>query len=118
MTCRNCIHERVCSALIESGLPYNDECPAEIFCLKFKDKSKFIELPCKVGDTVYVIMDIESVHSRILEMKVLSIEIKDQISFFAKTVKKYLYNYGSFILEDIGKTVFLTRKEAEKKLKE
>lgn len=39
MTCKDCIHERVCLALIKDGLPYLDESlPAEAFCMTFKNK--------------------------------------------------------------------------------
>lgn len=42
MTCKDCIHERVCCALIESGLPYVDnKYPAETFCMTFRDKSNY-----------------------------------------------------------------------------
>ena len=38
MTCKNCIHERVCFALIKDGLPYmDDEHPAEAFCMTFRN---------------------------------------------------------------------------------
>ena len=37
MTCKDCIHERVCFALIKNGLPYmDDEHPAEAFCMTFR----------------------------------------------------------------------------------
>ena len=40
MTCKDCIHERVCWALIKDGLPYMDEDhPAEAFCMTFRNKS-------------------------------------------------------------------------------
>lgn len=49
--CKDCIHEKVCSALIKNGLPYIDnEIPAEAFCMTFADKSKYIELPTKVTE--------------------------------------------------------------------
>lgn len=38
-TCHDCIHEVVCSALIEKGLPWADgEYPAEAFCMTFRNK--------------------------------------------------------------------------------
>lgn len=38
MTCKECIHEKVCDALIKSGCPYLDkEIPAEAFCLEFRN---------------------------------------------------------------------------------
>lgn len=45
-TCKNCIHQRVCYALIESGLPYldNGKLPAEAFCMAFKNKLDFVEV--------------------------------------------------------------------------
>ena len=72
--------------------------------------------PCKVGDTVYKIMDIESVHRKILEVEVLSISIEKTMIFFCKTVKNYLYRYGKYTIDDFGKTVFLTKEEAEAEL--
>ena len=45
MTCKDCIHERVCCALIEDGLPYMDEDhPAEAFCMTFKNKLDICDL--------------------------------------------------------------------------
>lgn len=74
--------------------------------------------PCKVGDTVYQIMDIESVHRQVLELKVLRIEITEPtIRFWCQTVKQYRYNFSELNIDDFGKTVFLTKEEAEKVLK-
>lgn len=44
MTCKDCVHYEVCEALEKNGI-------SRIYpslCGCFKDKSKFIELPCKV----------------------------------------------------------------------
>ena len=44
-TCKDCIHEKVCFALIKSGLPYDDnKHPAEAFCMTFKNKADIIEI--------------------------------------------------------------------------
>lgn len=77
-----------------------------------------LRLPCKVGDTVYF-----AHHDRVISSEVLSVKYHAEAE-----------NYGVFIRErltvdvegisaeidfcDIGKTVFLTREEAEAKLKE
>lgn len=45
MTCKECIHYSMCSAKGEDK--YNENCNY------FQSKSKFIETPCNVGDTVY-----------------------------------------------------------------
>lgn len=48
ITCRDCIHYDVC------GFEWCDS-EALTFCKDFKDKSRIIELPCKVGETVHYI---------------------------------------------------------------
>lgn len=40
MTCKDCIHNEVCCGT------HTDDSPT---CCDFKDKSRFIELPCNVG---------------------------------------------------------------------
>ena len=75
-----------------------------------------VDLPCKVGDSVYKIYDPESVHRRILELVVFRIEIKETTNFFVKTVEKYPFNKDILDIEDFGKKVFLTKDKAEKAL--
>ena len=68
---------------------------------------RVVVLPCKVGDTVYF-----ALLGRIIEKQVFSI-----VSFSNST---RIYCGGTseyFRPEDIGKTVFLTREEAEKALR-
>lgn len=108
--CKDCIHEKVCSALIKNGLPYLDELSAEKFCLMFKDKSKYIKLPCKVGDTVYYITGMG--HNLVKPAKVKEI-ILDENGI------KDLYVQGNgHNFENSFDIFFLTREEAEKKLEE
>ena len=69
---------------------------------------RVVVLPCKVGDTVYF-----ALLGRIIEKQVFSI-----VSFSNST---RIYCGGTseyFRPEDIGKTFFLTREEAEKALQE
>ena len=68
---------------------------------------RVVVLPCKVGDTVYF-----ALLGRIIEKQVFSI-----VSFSNST---RIYCDGTseyFRPEDIGKTFFLTREEAEKAMK-
>lgn len=51
MTCENCIHYDVCEALEMNGLA---KVPP-IHCGYFNDKSRHIELPCKVGTHLWKI---------------------------------------------------------------
>ncbi len=110
INCKNCYHYHMCD--LQYRLEEHQNCKHYI------DKSLIVELPCKVGDTVYKVCDIESVHRQILEMEVLTIEMSNEEVVYLKTKKKYLYNFGRVTFDDFGKTVFLSREEAEKKLKE
>lgn len=105
-TCEDCIHYYVCY-----------EGPDRSVCSLFKDKSRFIELPCSVGDTVYY-----PYAGKILEKKVTAYHrIYDARSGVQGTDWWYeLDNDESETMDTdiIGGIVFLTREEAEKKLEE
>ena len=114
VTCKDCVHYDVCA----SNEYVFSQFTGEIFerliyignridCKRFKDKSRYIELPCNVGDTVYCI-------DYILEI----------------TEKCIVYGFQIFangkiqLLVDNGETKFVTpnwyttKEEAEKALKE
>ena len=120
MTCKDCIHFDACEALFECfdvRLPYHEN----ETCQKFKDKSKIIELPCKVGDTVYSYCECFGV---ILSYFVATLTIgyfdkkENYYTFEANCTKNLeLLDCIDFDVDDIDKTVFLTREEAEKALK-
>jgi hypothetical protein len=48
--CKDCIHEDYCYPGI-----YASFVAAAVTCDRFKDKSRFVELPCQVGDTYYTV---------------------------------------------------------------
>lgn len=71
-----------------------------------------VKLPCKVGDDLYCI-----VNGEVKKLKVHSFGIPD----FEITDIEFKYVDGFKIVRfvgEVGKTVFLTREEAEKKLEE
>lgn len=81
-----------------------------------------VRLPCKVGDKVW---DNDFGHPESYEIKAFSYgycdsyvepDIEDQIIFYHENYSGSIT--GSFAMSEIGKTVFLTREEAEKKLEE
>ncbi len=79
----------------------------------YKDAEKeglLIRLPCKVGDTVYFWW--REIHLEDVEIKEIMLD-GNEIIFDAFSV----YNHLAFRKSDIGKTVFLTREEAEAALK-
>ncbi len=126
MTCKDCIHYEACCNWTEEEHGAMEIMTAEDGCDYFQDKSKFIEVPCKVGDTVYFINDF------IKEDPVINVLIIDALHItsgknklgnkkpsFALARDKIM-NFLSKRLpfESFGKTVFLTPEEAKKALKE
>ena len=63
--------------------------------------------PCKVGDKIYIIT---SVSQEIVESIVIGIWLADGV-FSLLTI------HGTVIADNIGKTIFLTKEEAEAELK-
>ena len=74
-----------------------------------EEQGRLIKLPCKVGDTVYYINPNENTTN---ELVVYSFAIRP-LQHFACDYMGARLNFNQF-----GKTVFLTKEEAEAKLKE
>ena len=55
-TCNDCVHVEACNGIL-NGFDIDIEFFGEqvSVCKNFKDRSRFVELPCKVGDLVYII---------------------------------------------------------------
>lgn len=116
MTCKDCIHYDLCRSCsrIQLGWKFNTvgyvENVEEI-CDYYADRSRFVELPCKVGDTIYAVEK-----GKIIEDSVVTLYVAyfggDEETFQFDGIKTDGY------FEDFGKTVFLTREEAEQALKE
>ena len=115
--CKNCIHYCLCN--------YEEICHYDIDNIKnakdcsfFKDRSRFVELPCKLGDTLYTIVT----GNRIREWIVVD------ISFFSYSVVKIVITADSkdnngtdhmrFGKHYLNHSVFLSREAAEQALKE
>lgn len=88
------------------------------------EQRTLIELPCKVGDTIYVPWRYDGVEGISLH-EVTAIEINKDglyLVFYIDTDVYYLwdntYNRGRFNLSWLGIKFFLSREEAEKRLKE
>jgi hypothetical protein len=103
----------ICECYGNDGTCYIDEKPCDFY----KDKSLFVELPCKVGDTVYI-----SDFAGVTEAFVSNIEMF--YNYLTEEIESVvdLRIIGNFSrhknFEDFGKTVFLTKEEAERKLSE
>ena len=92
MRCENCLHYGVCT--------FAKQYETVDKCTDFADKDLYIKFPCKVGDAVYQ----RDTGGRIYET----------------VIKTIIYDTGGIAFDEraIGKTVFLTREDAEKKLEE
>ena len=72
--------------------------------------------PCKVGQTVYAVSNYYGGEWRIYECRVDNFTVYE-INIFMSISDREYYNFGANTCE-IGKTVFLTKEEAEKALAE
>lgn len=86
--CKDCVHYDVCYELTYHEP--NGEIVGREVCNNFKDKSRFVELPCEIGREVYWINNGKLYKSKF--------SLADMCGAY-------------------GKTVFLTREEVEKALK-
>lgn len=124
-SCKECIHFDRCK-----GLYKFDRLQKAVSkgCSYFRDRSRFVELPCKVGDTVYAYWDMDNPCSNYLHViedfiidLVILVDRKNSVIGFraGRTCEQNGRKCDiEFDLKDIGKTVFLTREEAEQALKE
>lgn len=129
MTCKDCVHYEVCKKYeidIQVNF-YEQEFNEQEFindgiCSSFRDKSRLIALPCKAGDYIYFTTKTNNHFSTIKFGRVYEICINSNDNLFLGVVE--YDEYDDIVAQwDIsecqwGKTVFLTREEAEKALKE
>jgi hypothetical protein len=100
--CEKCYHRRLCCIVNFDKCEY------------FKDKSLFVELPCKIDDTVYMLG-----HESIMVLTVSNISLVPYplVECEDTECEEYAGTY-QFETKDFGKTVFLTFGEATKALEE
>lgn len=126
MTCKDCLCSDVCIETRDQiqMLAYQSRNDVEKVCSNFKDKNRFVELPCE--NWLEITFGDEDVFYGIEEETISEINVynEERISWYdgwrTVVIKGFDENgnYLEFSPEDIGKTVFLTREEAEEKLNE
>ena len=94
----NCI--RICDKPFEALEKFNRY-------KKLEKQGRLLKLPCAVGDTVYIVKGGEVLRNYVVQIHIAQVEAQ---TFFS------CYD-DCFGIEQIGKTVFLTREEAEAALK-
>ena len=52
-SCKDCVHYDVCVIMENSSEDNKENYCKEFNCPDFKDRNRFVELPRRVGDTVY-----------------------------------------------------------------
>lgn len=86
-----------------------------------EEQGRLIELPCKVGDTVWNVNEyVEGFKIRPMEIVLMEIGVKGKKYIFSVYTDDYdndelVQSYG---FDDFGNVLFLTKEEAEAKLKE
>ncbi len=138
MTCKDCIHCEACERMISDtsktfkvllseilkmncDIKYDSTnilSGAEI-CQYFQDRSRFVELPCKVGITVYTV----SLKHGVVPWGVYAIcstvtewDAAPKITLLARSKK--IDKSAKFSANAVSTSVFFTREEAEQALKE
>lgn len=106
-TCNDCLHNAVC-ALWRANECQDAKCYSENGneweCDFFADKSRCIELPCKINSKIYMLVTKRH---------------KIHLPEFTFVKETYLtYTNLRRVIEDYGKEIFLTREEAEAALEE
>lgn len=103
-SCKDCLHVDVCQKTRIMNPAY-DYAPK---CNDFKNRSRFVELPCKLGDFVYFIK------ARRVMADVVSKFTIDRRGVMLQRANGYNLGYT----DQLGKKLFLTCEEAEQALKE
>ena len=133
-TCRDCIHSGICGIQLEPHylldrvqklMRESDNVEQE--CLSFRDRSQFVELPCKVGNTAWIIVRCKNGNGHFYTGIVTGIHVTDRKTIYKLQCKRFNYIVIRFLQTDslkhfnfneIGKTVFFTKEQAEQALKE
>lgn len=117
MTCKDCIQYEVCKSFADRGLITllsGLDGAEENKC--FKDKSRFIELPCKVGAEIFILMIDDEFPNYVDLGTVEGLSYQaDGVWIFARYECGLTYWHP---LKELGKEFFFDPYEAEKALKE
>ena len=119
MICKDCIHWKACRntayeyAGEDAASAYDEDSCCKHFaeiCENFADKSEWVHLPCKVGDVIYCFAPCFDADHRprlkVVEREIIRLKTTLTVSGLISDI------------DNIGKTVFLTRYVVEKALKD
>lgn len=124
-TCKDCVHFEACKHIYEI---HGDRLSEESYgCDQFSNRSRFVVLPCKVGDTAWIVVRYKNGGGHFYTGIVTGLHVTDRKTIYKLQCKRINYIVIRFVQTDslkrinfneIGKTVFFTKEEAEQALKE
>lgn len=131
-TCKDCIHYNLCRSISRIQLGWRGNSVhyvenVEEICKDFKDRSRFVELPCKVGDTAWIVGRYKNGDGNFYTGIVTGVHVTERKTIYKLPCKRFNYIVIRFVQTDslkrinfneIGKTVFFTKEAAEQALKE
>lgn len=127
MTCKDCLHYEAHKHFFKSDDyqksfdDYFNDKHIENKCPEFANRSEWVYLPCKVGDTVYYFDGAYYLKNKSM-WKIKPIKVTEFSTKIGRSGKLYplsiIANGTRYPLTSIGKTIFLTREAAEKALEE
>ena len=109
--CKDCLHDNLCNIKQRYNHPKYALQHIEKYCEHFKDRSRFVELPCGAGDTVYYIANVNGEDT-------INSAVVDEVAIYKSGTIGYDCGVGEigFSSKSIGKRVFLTQAQAEQAL--
>jgi len=105
MICENCLYNKNCQFLLKHKT--TDDVDG---CTSFEDKSEWVHLPCKVGDTVYYLTGINKT--------LIKPAIIKEIVFDETGIKDLFVSSDICNFENSFDIFYLTREEGQKALAE
>lgn len=115
MKCENCLHYEACKSMVKVIERTTMWSIAMRVCNNFADKDLYIKLPCKVGTKGYAI------GTPCGDCEFANVPMQEEIiEICQKCEKREIIEceFANEVIDEFGKTVFLTREDAEKKLEE
>ena len=131
-TCKDCVHVEVCISYLREAYKQAHLATSDLNsvlslrcddCEHFKDRSRFVELPCKVGDKVYLLDNLHIKYADVIGIYIDAFGGVFDLRIYTNIQLANGFGYKYFIskdytFEDIGKRIFLTKEAAEQALKE
>ena len=115
MTCKKCIHYNVCCELM-AQLHWKPE-----LCRSFKDRNRFVELPCKLGDSIFYIHRSSQGNNYILKADVLGVIVSIYEEFkriYLRIIFEDSRGYTDITTDIYGVNAFSSSEDEETRLKE